>query len=107
MRVLTAAAALIYVFFAVSCFRLAWIYPDERGLSIGEGLFTLLDGIALIAALIVQRRQALLVVAGTLPLVGWFVATPYNSGPPFLVASLIAPAIATLIGAVELRRAAA
>ena len=107
MRVLTAVAALIYVFFAVSCFRLAWIYPDERGLSIGEGLFTVLGGIALIAALFVQRRQTLLILAGTLPLVGWFIATPYNSGPPFLVASLIAPAIATLAGAVELRRAAA
>ena len=107
MRVLTAVAALIYVSVAVSGFRLAWIYPDERGLSIGEGLFTLLGGIALIAALFVQRRQVLLVVAGTLPLVGWFVATPYNSGPPFLVASLIAPVIATLAGAIELRRAAA
>jgi hypothetical protein len=49
----------------------------------------------------------LLVVAGTLPLVGWFVATPNNSGPPFLVASLIAPVIATLAGAIELRSAAA
>ena len=28
------------------------------------------------------------------PLVGWFVAAPWNSGPPFLVASLIAPCIA-------------
>jgi hypothetical protein len=70
-------------------------------------VFTLLGGIALIAALFVQRRQVLLVVAGTLPLVGWFVATPYNSGPPFLVASLIAPVIATLAGAIELRSAAA
>jgi hypothetical protein len=48
-----------------------------------------------------------MIVAGTLPLVGWFIATPYNSGPPFLVASLIAPVIATLAGAIELRSAAA
>jgi hypothetical protein len=27
--------------------------------------------------------------------VGWFAATPWNSGPPFLVASLVAPVIAT------------
>ena len=39
MHVLTAVAAVIYVAFAISCFRLAWIYPEERGLSIGEGLF--------------------------------------------------------------------
>jgi len=30
----------------------------------------------------------------TLPLVGWFLATPWNSGPPFLAASLLAPCIA-------------
>ena len=106
MRFLIALGALIYVIFSVSCFRLLWV-DAGWGLAVGEGLFTLLGGIALIAALVVQRRQALLIVAGTLPLVGWFVATPYNSGPPFLVASLIAPVIATLIGAIELRRAAA
>jgi hypothetical protein len=106
VRFLIALGALIYVIFSVSCFRLLWVDPGW-GLAVGEGLFTLLGGIALIAALVVQRRQALLIVAGTLPLVGWFVATPYNSGPPFLVASLIAPVIATLIGAIELRRAAA
>jgi hypothetical protein len=33
-------------------------------------------------------------VLGTVPLVGWFVATPWNSGPPFLVASLVAPLVA-------------
>jgi hypothetical protein len=106
VRFLIALGALIYVIFSVSCFRLLWVDPGW-GLAVGEGLFTLLGGIVLIAALVVQRRQALLIVAGTLPLVGWFVATPYNSGPPFLVASLIAPVIATLIGAIELRRAAA
>ena len=106
MRLLIAFGALVYVLFAVSCFRLIWVDPGW-GLATGEGLFTLLGGVALGAALLVGRRQALLIVAGTLPLVGWFIATPYNSGPPFLVASLIAPAIATLAGAVELRRAAA
>jgi hypothetical protein len=34
------------------------------------------------------------VILGTLPLVGWFLATPWNSGPPFLVASLVAPCLA-------------
>jgi hypothetical protein len=105
VRILLAAGAAIYLLFAVSCFRLAWIDPGW-GLAVGEGLFTLLGGGALTAALFIRRRRALLVFAGTLPLVGWFVATPYNSGPPFLVASLIAPVIAALVGAVELRRAA-
>ena len=104
-RLATAFAALVYVLFAVSCFQLAHDYEDDRGLSIGEGVFTLLGGIALIAAIFVPRRRALLVLVGTLPLVGWFVATPYNSGPPFLVASLVAPVAAALAGAVELRRA--
>ena len=106
MRFLIAFGALIYVIFSVSCFRLLWVDPGW-GLAVGEGLFTLLGGLALGAALFVERRRPLLIVAGTLPLVGWFIATPYNSGPPFLVASLIAPVIATLAGAVELRRAAA
>ena len=39
-------------------------------------------------------------LATTLPLVGWFIATPYNSGPPFLIASLIVPAVAVTVGAV-------
>jgi hypothetical protein len=43
-----------------------------------------------------SRWQAAAVALGTLPLVGWFVATPWNSGPPFLVASAIAPCIASL-----------
>jgi hypothetical protein len=34
------------------------------------------------------------VAIGTLPLVGWFLATPWNSGPPFLIASVFAPCIA-------------
>ena len=40
------------------------------------------------------RRQAAAVVLGTLPLVGWFLATPWNSRPPFLIASLVAPCLA-------------
>ena len=100
MRALIAFAALIYVLFAVSCFRLVWV-DSGWGLALGEGLFTLLGGAALTAALLVRRRRALLIAAGTLPLVGWFIATPYNSGPPFLVASLIAPVVA---GASLLRR---
>jgi hypothetical protein len=72
------------VLFASSCFRLVWVDPGW-GLATGEGLFTLLGGVAL---------------------VGWFIATPYNSGPPFLIASLIVPVIAGLIEAVELRREA-
>lgn len=105
MRTLVAGGALVYVLFAVSCFRLAVVYVDDDGLSVGEGLFTLLGGIALIASLFVRRRRALLVFAGTLPLVGWFAATPYNSGPPFLVASLVAPVTAALSGAVRSLRA--
>jgi hypothetical protein len=105
MRIPIAIGAVIYVLFAVSCFRLAWIYGDDRGLSIGEGLFTLLGGVTLVGVLFAPRWRAPLVFAGTVPLAGWFIATPYNSGPPFLVASLIAPAIAGLGGAVELRRA--
>lgn len=105
MRILIAIGAVIYVLFAVACFRLVVIYSDDRGLSIGEGLFTLLGGAALTAALFIRRRRAAVIAAGTLPLVGWFIATPYNSGPPFLIASLIAPATAALMGVVELRRA--
>jgi hypothetical protein len=33
-------------------------------------------------------------VIGTVPLVGWFVVTSWNSGPPFLIASLLAPCVA-------------
>jgi hypothetical protein len=106
VRVLTGIGAAIYVLFSISCFRLLWVDPGW-GLAVGEGLFTLLGGGALTAALFVRRRRALLIAAGTLPLVGWFIATQYNSGPPFLVASLIAPVIAALAGAVELRRVAA
>ena len=84
----------MYALFAASCFRLAAIHGYERGISIGEGLFTLVGAAALMAAVQLPRRRAAIVVIGTLPLVGWFLATPWNSGPPFLVASLIAPVVA-------------
>jgi hypothetical protein len=84
----------VYALFAVSCFRLAAIHGYERGISIGEGLFTLLGAAAFLAAVLLPRRRVAIVVIGTLPLVGWFLATPWNSGPPFLVASLIAPVVA-------------
>jgi hypothetical protein len=84
----------VYALFAASCFRLAAIHGYERGISIGEGLFTLLGAGALVAGVLLPSRRAVIVVIGTLPLVGWFLATPWNSGPPFLVASAIAPLVA-------------
>jgi hypothetical protein len=93
-RSLLAAAGVIYALFAVGCFRLAVAHGYERGVSIGEGAFVLLGAAAFFVAASRSRRQAAAVAVGTLPLVGWFVATPWNSGPPFLVASLIAPCVA-------------
>jgi hypothetical protein len=84
----------VYALFAVSCFRLAVVYDDEVAVSIGEGLFTLVGAAALFAAALRPKWQALIVVVGTLPLVAWFAATPWNSGPPFLIASAVAPVIA-------------
>lgn len=99
MKRLTGAALLaggaIYTLFAASCFHLAAIHSYETGISVGEGLFTLVGAIALFAAVAPSRWRAAIVVLGTVPLVGWFAATPWNSGPPFLLASLVAPAIAT------------
>ena len=66
----------------------------ERGVSIGEGAFVLLGAAAFFVAATRSQWHASAVALGTLPLVGWFLATPWNSGPPFLVASLIAPCIA-------------
>jgi hypothetical protein len=43
-------------------------------------------------------------LAATLPLVGWFLATPYNSGPPFLIASLVVPVVALTAGTLTLIR---
>ncbi len=93
-RLACVAAGVIYAFFAASCFRLAIVYDDEVRVSVGEGMFTLVGGAALFAAAARPRWQAAIVFLGTAPLVGWFAATPWNSGPPFLVASLVAPAIA-------------
>jgi hypothetical protein len=93
----SAAAGAVYVLFAASCFRLAAIHGYERGISIGEGLFTLVGAAAFLAAVLVPSRRAAIVVLGTVPLVGWFVATPWNSGPPFLVASAIAPFVAAAV----------
>jgi hypothetical protein len=93
-NVVLVAGGIIYALFAVSCFRLAVIHGYERGISVGEGMFTLVGAAALFVALMRPRLRAAIVVLGTVPLVGWFAATPWNSGPPFLVASLVAPTIA-------------
>jgi hypothetical protein len=90
------AAGVVYLLFAVSCFRLAVVYDDEVAVSIGEGLFTLVGAVALFAAAVQPRWRALIAGLGTLPLVGWFAATPWNSGPPFLIASTVAPAVAAI-----------
>ena len=97
----------VYALFAAGCFRLAVVHDWEAGVSVGEGLFTALGAAALFAAVRWPRRRALIVLLGTVPLVGWFAATPWNSGPPFLVASLVAPAIAgaALVGARRFRDA--
>jgi hypothetical protein len=94
MRVLALAAAIVYAVFALSCFHLATAHPYERGVSIGEGLFTLAGAFALAAAALMSRSRAFIALLGTLPLVGWFLATPWNSGKPFLVASLVVPLVA-------------
>jgi hypothetical protein len=91
---LVVAAGVVYVLFAVACFRLAVMHDYERAVSIGEGTFTLVGAAGFFTAVLRPRSRALLVALGTLPLVGWFVATPWNSGPPFLAASLVAPVIA-------------
>ena len=93
-RIPLVAAGLVYALFAAGCFRLAVEHGYEPGVSIGEGSFVLLGAAAFFVAASRARWQAASVVLGTLPLVGWFVATPWNSGPPFLIASLIAPCLA-------------
>ena len=87
-------AGLVYTLFAAGCFRLAVEHRYERGVSIGEGSFVLLAAAAFFLAAVRSKWRAGAVAVGTLPLVGWFAATPWNSGPPFLVASAIAPCIA-------------
>lgn len=96
-RIPLAAAGLAYALFAVGCFRLAVEHGYERGVSIGEGLFVLLGAAAFFVSAFRSKWRAAAVALGTLPLVGWFLATPWNSGPPFLVASLIAPSIAACV----------
>lgn len=93
-RLPLAFAGLVYTLFAAGCFRLAVEHGYERGVSIGEGLFVLLGATALISAAAQSTGRAAAVALGTLPLVGWFLATPWNSGPPFLAASLVAPCVA-------------
>ena len=94
---LLAAVGSGYALFGLGCFRLAVEHGYERAVSIGEGLFTLVGAAGFFGAASQSRRQAPIVALGTLPLVGWFAATPWNSGPPFLVASLIAPCIAAAV----------
>ena len=94
--VLLAAVGIIYAFFAASCFRLALVNSNEVTISVGEGLFTLVGALALLTAAARGRDWALIVLVGTVPLVCWFIATPWNSGPPFLVVSLVMPMLALL-----------
>lgn len=96
----------IYALFAAACFRLAVIHDYEAGVSVGEGLFTAAGAAGLFLAVTRPRGWALIVVAGTLPLVGWFAATPWNSGPPFLVASLVVPVLAAVAFLRQWRRRA-
>ena len=93
-RMALCAAGLVYALFAAGCFRLAIEHGYERGISISEGSFVLLGAAAFFVAASRSKWQAVAVAVGTLPLVGWFLATPWNSGPPFLIASLFAPCIA-------------
>jgi hypothetical protein len=94
--VLLVAAGFVYALFAIACFRLAVVNDSEAGVSVGEGMFTILGAAALFAAIARPGRRAAIVVLGTVPLVGWFVATPWNSGPPFLAASILVPAVAAV-----------
>ena len=95
-RVSLGAAGIVYAIFAAACFRLAIAHGYERGVSLGEGSFVLLGAVGLFAAAMRTRSQAAIAAVATLPLVGWFLVTPWNSGPPFLLASLVAPAVACL-----------
>jgi hypothetical protein len=92
-RILLAAAGFVYALFAAGCFRLAVEHGYERAVSEGEGSFVLLGAAGFFVAASRSWRAAAVTLA-TLPLVGWFLATPWNPGPPFLFASLVAPCIA-------------
>jgi hypothetical protein len=102
-RLAPAAAGLVYLFFAIACFHLIG-RDDAPGLALGEGLFTLVGALGLAAAVVWRRRRWVIALAATLPLVGWFLATPYNSGPPFLIASLVVPVVALTAGTLTLIR---
>ena len=80
----------------MACFRLATEHGYERAVSIGEGSFALLGAAGCLAAT-QSRRRAAAVAVGTFPLVVWFLTTSWNSGPPFLIASLIVPCIALTV----------
>jgi hypothetical protein len=85
-RIAPGIACAIYLLFAGACFHLIG-RDDAPWLALGEGLFTLLGAIGLAcAAIAAPRRRPMIVLAGTLPLVGWFV-----------VASLITPAVAAVL----------
>jgi len=107
-RLLLAVVGIGYALFGLGCFRLAVEHGYERAVSIGEGLFTLVGAAGLFAAASRSSRQAAIVALGTLPLVGWFAATPWNSGPPFLIASLVVPCVAVAAlarhGVIRMRR---
>ncbi len=90
MRFASALCVVVYVLFAAACFRLVWL-DKGWGLALGEGLFTLLGASGLAWATFAHRYRSVVAIAATTPLVGWFLATPRNSGPPYLVASLLAP----------------
>jgi hypothetical protein len=90
-------AGVVYALFAAGCFRLAVEHGYERAVSVGEGSFVLLGAAGFFRRRVSGEVAAAAMALATLPLVGWFVATPWNSGPPFLVASLIAPCIACVV----------
>ena len=73
----------IYALFAASCFRLAAIHDYEAGISVGEGMFTLLGAAALFAAMTLSGRRALIVALGTVPLVGCSRQRPGTPGLSF------------------------
>lgn len=93
-RIPLVAAGVVYAIFAAACFRLAIEHGYERGVSVGEGSFVLVGAAGLFISATGSRSPAAKVAVATLPLVGWFIATPWNSGPPFLIVSLIASCIA-------------
>jgi hypothetical protein len=75
-RIPLATAGLVYALFAAGCFRLAEKHGYERGVSIGEGSFVLLGAAAFFFSASRSKWPASAVALGTLPLVGWFLATP-------------------------------